>query len=103
VKQLLRGDWSSPADHTRLCTAIGRRPGLYSARTAADQPGHLCRRDSHPICFQQITLEFVLTSADTVATDMDKALHLVEETYCPVWAMLKGNVEVKTEYRIKVG
>ena len=64
---------------------------------------HGLRRDSHPICFRQITLEFVLTSADTAAADMDKALHLAEETYCSVWAMLKGNVEVKTEYRINAG
>ena len=64
---------------------------------------HGIRRDSHPICFQRITLEFVLISPDTVAADMDKALRLAEETYCPVWAMLKGNVEVRTEYRINVG
>ena len=64
---------------------------------------HGIRRDSHPICFQRITLEFALISPDTVAADMDKALHLAEETYCPVWAMLKGNVEVRTEYRINAG
>jgi putative redox protein len=61
---------------------------------------HGARRDSHPICFKGIMLEFTLISADTTTVDMDKALKMAEETYCPVWAMLKGNVEVKTEYRI---
>jgi putative redox protein len=64
---------------------------------------HGVRRDSHPICFQGIMLEFVLTSPDTTSADMDKALKLAEETYCPVWAMLKGNVEIRAESKIVVG
>jgi putative redox protein len=62
---------------------------------------HGSRRDSHPICFRQITLQFVLVSPDVAAAEMDKALRLAEDTYCPVWAMLKGNVEVKTGYTLR--
>ena len=76
---------------------------MHRIVTGLQVQAHGLRRNSHPICFQRITLEFVLISPDTVAADMDKALHLAEETYCPVWAMLKGNVEVRTEYRINVG
>jgi putative redox protein len=31
---------------------------------------------------------------------MQRAIRLSEETFCPVWAMLKNNVEIITEHRI---
>jgi putative redox protein len=58
------------------------------------------RRDQHPTSFEKITLEFTLQSVDAQPADVDKALALAEETYCPVWAMVKGNVEVETKYTI---
>lgn len=58
------------------------------------------RRDHHPTAFQTILLEFFLTSPDTAEADIQKAVQLSEETYCPVWAMLKNNVEIGWEYRI---
>jgi putative redox protein len=58
------------------------------------------RRDTHPTSFQQISLEFVLNSADAEAGDVQKAIQLSEETYCPVWAMLKTTVEITPQYKI---
>ncbi len=58
------------------------------------------RRDKPPTCFQQIFLEFVLQSKDVNDEDIQKAIKLTEESYCPVWAMIKNNVEVTTEYKI---
>lgn len=58
------------------------------------------RRDQHPTSFQNIVLEFVLDSKDAEGSDIRKAIQLSEETYCPVWAMLKHNVEITSEYRI---
>ena len=58
------------------------------------------RRDQHPTSFTKIFLEFVLTSSDAEAADLQKAIQLSEEAYCPVWAMLKNNVEVIPEYKI---
>ena len=58
------------------------------------------RRDTHPTCFQTISLAFVLTSSDASETDLQKAIALSEETYCPVWAMLKNNVEISTSFQI---
>ena len=58
------------------------------------------RRDQPPIKFEKIFLEFILTSEDTKDTDIHKAIHLAEESFCPVWQMIKNNVEVSTEYKI---
>lgn len=56
------------------------------------------RREQHPTSFEKIYLKFSLTSKDAVDSDFAKALKLSEETYCPVWAMLKGSVEIVPEY-----
>lgn len=58
------------------------------------------RQDTPPTAFQQISLEFVVHSPDAQEADVQKAIHLSEESVCPVWAMLKNNVEVSTAYKI---
>ena len=58
------------------------------------------RRDQHPTCFQKIHLEFIVNSRDVKDADMQKAIKLAEESVCPVWAMVKGNVEISTAYKI---
>ena len=59
------------------------------------------RRDQHPTCFQKISLEFVIDSPDVAAADLQRAIQISEESLCPVWAMIKNNVEVVTAYQIK--
>jgi putative redox protein len=58
------------------------------------------RREQHPTSFSKIVLDFVLTSPDAAAADLQKAIKLAEETSCPVWAMLKGNVEIVPQARV---
>ena len=58
------------------------------------------RRDEHPTCFKTIFLVIDLKSSDTSEDDLTKVLKLSEETYCPVWAMLKGNVEINVSHKI---
>jgi putative redox protein len=58
------------------------------------------RREVHPTALTKIYLEFILNSPDVTDADIQKAIRLSEETYCPVWAMLKNNVEIITEYKI---
>ena len=58
------------------------------------------RREVHPTSFHTIFLEFMLNSEDAAAADIQKAIQLSEESYCPVWAMLKNNVEITYEYKI---
>jgi putative redox protein len=52
------------------------------------------RREEHPTGFKVIYLEVNLKSSDTSMAELDKVIKLSEETYCPVWAMIKGNTEV---------
>jgi len=59
------------------------------------------RRDTHPTSLKTITLKFIVHSSDVKDGDMQKAIRLAEETYCPVWAMLKGNVDIVTQYKIE--
>jgi putative redox protein len=61
------------------------------------------RRQDHPTSFERILLEFKLSSPDAADADLQKAIQLSEETVCPVWAMLKNNVEIGWEYSISAG
>jgi putative redox protein len=58
------------------------------------------RREEHPTGFKTISLFINLTSPNTASDDLEKVLKLSEETYCPVWAMLKGNVEIIVTHSI---
>jgi putative redox protein len=60
------------------------------------------RREEHPTCFKTILLIIDLKSSDTSVEDLKKVVKLSEDTYCPVWAMIKGNVDVEIEYHITV-
>jgi putative redox protein len=52
------------------------------------------RKQEHPTAFKTIILDIKLSSPDTSADDILKVIKLSEDTYCPVWSMMKGNVEV---------
>lgn len=52
------------------------------------------RKDQHPTCFYKIILMLELKSSNTGLEEAEKVIGLAEATYCPVWAMLKGNTEI---------
>ncbi len=58
------------------------------------------RKEEHPTAFKTIQMILEIKSADVTSEDVDKVIRLSEETYCPVWSMLKGNVEIKVDYTI---
>ena len=58
------------------------------------------RREQPPIKFEKIFLEFILNSKDTKDADIQKAIQLADQSVCPVWQMVKNNVEVVSEYKI---
>jgi putative redox protein len=58
------------------------------------------RRSEHPTSFSIITIDIVLRSTDIENNDMETVLKMAEEKYCPLWAMIKNNVVVKTNYQI---
>jgi putative redox protein len=59
------------------------------------------RRTTHPTSLETIHLHFIVTSGDAGDEDVKKAIRLSEESICPVWAMLKGNVEIRTGFEIR--
>ena len=59
------------------------------------------RREEHPQCFTEIKLIISVASVDITEEDLKKAVYLAEEKICPVWAMIKGNVDVTYELHVK--
>jgi len=58
------------------------------------------RRDQHPTSFSHIIMDMEIHSNDVENNDIERALKLAEDTYCPVWAMIKNNVSVETKFKI---
>lgn len=58
------------------------------------------RNQEHPTGFHTIIVDINIKSTDVQSTDMEKVIKMAEEKYCPVWAMVKGNVVVETRFSI---
>lgn len=58
------------------------------------------RREHPPIKFEKIFIEFILNSKDIKDSNIQKAIQLAEQSVCPVWQMIKNNVEVVSKYKI---
>lgn len=58
------------------------------------------RSKQPPIKFDQILLEFVVYSQDAKDPDVERAIQLAEGSVCPVWQMIKNNVEVLATFKI---
>lgn len=61
---------------------------------------HGIRRADHPTTFSKINLKIEIHSPDVTDLDMKKIIQLSEETYCPVYAMVKGNVDIETTFEV---
>ena len=58
-------------------------------------------RADHPKALRNIDLSLSIQSEDVVESDVEMALKAAEARLCPVWAMLKGNVEIRVAYSIE--
>jgi len=58
------------------------------------------RKEEHPTGFKTVTLQLIIKSPDIKAENLDKVIKLSEKTYCPVWSMIQGNVEISVTYNI---
>jgi putative redox protein len=58
------------------------------------------RRDEHPTILTDIELQYNLKGDTLDAPSVEKAIKMAEETYCPVWAMLKNDVAISWNYSI---
>ncbi len=58
-------------------------------------------RADHPKALKSINLALSIRSEDVVEDDVEMALKAAEGRICPVWAMLKGNVEISVSFSIE--
>lgn len=59
------------------------------------------RRTEHPTGFSKITLGFFIKSKDITTGEMERIIKMAETTYCPIWAMLKDDIEIESKVFIE--
>jgi putative redox protein len=59
------------------------------------------RKETLPKYFKSIHLKFELASNDVQADDIEKVIKNMEECACPIWNMVKNNVDISSEYKIE--
>lgn len=58
------------------------------------------KKEIHPAVFTSIELEFEFRGGKLDPAQVEKALALSEDRYCPVWAMLKAAAPITATFRI---
>jgi len=58
------------------------------------------RRNEHPTSFESIKLELEVKSSDIEPKELEKIIQAAKDAICPVWAMVRNNAELSTEYAI---
>ena len=57
-------------------------------------------RGEHPKALSHILLRLKITAQDVTEAEVRDTLVILEEKLCPVWAMIKGNVDIDTDIEI---
>jgi putative redox protein len=91
-----------------LCSCLGGTAAVFLRRMGKNVGGLSVsakglRRKEHPTCFETIDVSMSVVSGDAADADVEKVLKMAEETYCPVLAMIKGNVQVSVSFEIVRG
>ena len=58
------------------------------------------RMDQHPTVLTKVEMTYEIKGAGLQADSVEKAIRMAEEKYCPVWAMLKKEVEITWKFFI---
>ncbi|WP_298267061.1 OsmC family protein [Geobacter sp.] len=95
--ELLMISLASCSGHTVLF--LLRKMGKTVEDVAVNAIGNR-RMDEHPTVITDIELQFDLKGDKLDAPSVERAIRLSEETYCPVWAMLKSSVALSWKYSI---
>jgi putative redox protein len=61
------------------------------------------RKEEHPTSFESITLKLEIAASDLDAEELEKTIQFAKDSMCPVWDMLRNNVEITTENAINLG
>ncbi len=74
--------------------------GMKKKITACEVNSKGIRKEEHPTGFKKIFVEINITSSDVTENDIEGILKMSEEKYCPVWSMIKSNVEIEIKNNI---
>jgi putative redox protein len=58
------------------------------------------RAEEHPKVFTEIKLHFIFTGKNLRAKDVERAIDLSQNKYCPATAMLRKSVKISHDYEI---
>jgi len=58
------------------------------------------RKTEHPTGFSKIIFEMFVKSKNTTVEEIEKVVKMSETTYCPIWSMLKSDIEIETKISI---
>jgi putative redox protein len=59
------------------------------------------RMNVHPTVLTKIELDYSLAGKQLTSELVENAIRKAEESMCPVWALLKGNVEITWRFTIR--
>lgn len=76
------------------------KEGKNVADIRAKATGHR-RVDQHPTVLTKIELEYRLSGNGLSAESVERAIRAAEDQMCPVWAHLKGSVQIEWKYVLK--
>jgi putative redox protein len=60
------------------------------------------RKTEHPTGFSKIILEMFVKSKNTTTEDIEKVVKMAETKYCPIWSMMKNDIEIETKISVNV-
>ncbi|MDR0300697.1 MAG: OsmC family protein [Treponema sp.] len=83
---------------TTLMSILRHRMKKSVSGVSAEAYGTL--REEHPKALKHILLRLKIQTADVTEAEAREALKTAENTVCPVWSMVKGNVAVDVETEI---
>ena len=58
------------------------------------------RKTEHPTGFSKIILEMFIKSKNITTEEIEKVIKLAETKYCPIWSMLKNDIELEVKILI---
>ena len=85
---------------TVLMTLLRYKMKKSVSGISAEVNGTVC--EEHPKALSHILLRLKIQEKDLTEAEVQEALKVTEDTMCPVWAMIKGNVTVDVETEIKL-
>lgn len=82
-----------------VASSLRKKSGRKIGSLDIDASGNL--RETPPITFDHIDMHFTFHGTDATEEEIQHAIDMAEAKLCPVWALLKGNVETAVTFSIE--